>query len=120
LPLILRKEVAGEQRMNNDVVTVTEAAELLGTSKEKVARLVRQGVLTARRSTLDARRRLIPRTEIEELLRAEGHAPASEEMRSPDQPPDRKRPRTAGMYTGPVVVPARDVEEYLEEHWRPS
>ena len=107
--------------MNNDVVTVTEAAELLGTSKEKIARLVRQGVLTARRSTLDARRRLIPRSEIEELLRAEGRTSGDEgETAPPDPRRDGQRRPTIGMYTGPVIIPARDVEDYLEEHWRPS
>jgi excisionase family DNA binding protein len=62
--------------MEGDKVMVTEAAEMLGVTKEKVARLIKKGVLTAEPSLLDARRKLIPRVQVEAILAKEGHAPA--------------------------------------------
>lgn len=52
-------------------VTLQEAAELLGVRRERVWRLVRSGVLTARRSKLDRRVQLIPKSEIEQLVHEE-------------------------------------------------
>lgn len=52
-------------------VTLQEAAELLGVRRERVWRLVRSSVLTARRSKLDRRVQLIPKSEIEQLVREE-------------------------------------------------
>jgi excisionase family DNA binding protein len=62
--------------VEGDKVMVTEAAEMLGVTKEKVARLIKKGVLTAEPSMLDARRKLIPRVQVEAILANEGHAPA--------------------------------------------
>jgi len=100
--------------VSEDQVTVKEAAQLLGTTKEKVARLVRQGVLTSRPSVLDARRRLIPLAELERILEAEGrHVSVQGGSRSEN----RARPRTAGMYTGLLDVHSDEVEDYLRQHW---
>ena len=57
-----------------DSVTVTEAAVMLGVRKEKIARLIKQGIITCRPSKLDARRKLIPRTQVETILEEEGPA----------------------------------------------
>jgi excisionase family DNA binding protein len=57
-------------------VMVTEAAEMLGVTKEKVARLIKKGVLNAEPSTLDARRKLIPRVQVEAILARDGHPAA--------------------------------------------
>lgn len=93
--------------VEGDCVTVTEAAAMLGVRKEKIARLTKQGVLTSRPSILDARRRLIPREQLDRLLRDEGRPP----RRSPS-------PQTAGLYTGPMEISSDRVDDYLREHWR--
>jgi excisionase family DNA binding protein len=101
--------------MEQDTLTVNEAAQLLGTTKEKIARLVRQGVLTSRVSVVDARRRLIPRAEVERILRDEARVGSSGVSAGT---PSRPRPRTAGMYTGPLEIEADEVDDYLRDHWR--
>jgi excisionase family DNA binding protein len=58
--------------MGSPYVTIGEAAALLGVSRQKLGRMVRDGVLSARPSRLDARERLIPRHEVEGILRDEG------------------------------------------------
>jgi excisionase family DNA binding protein len=97
--------------MERDTVTVKEAAEILGTTKEKVARLVKQGILSSEVGVIDARRHLIPRAQLERLLSKEGRP-------SGGSGAPRKRPRTAGMYAGPLEVDADEVDEYLRRHWR--
>jgi excisionase family DNA binding protein len=129
---------------DGDSVTVTEAAAMLGVRKEKVARLVKKGILTSRPSILDARCRLIPREQVERILAEEGRAPVRRGSTGPDiagpvndpssegreglrglgssQDPSstRPRPRTAGIYTGPMKVHSDEIEEYLREHWHAS
>ncbi|MBV9281575.1 MAG: helix-turn-helix domain-containing protein, partial [Chloroflexi bacterium] len=124
---------------DGDSVTVTEAAAMLGVRKEKVARLVKKGILTSRPSILDARCRLIPREQVERILAEEGRVatargssetynagPSDEEsnhMRGDGQAPGsgqdpssaRPRPRTAGIYTGPMKVHSDEVEDCLRE-----
>jgi len=94
--------------MSDELVTMTEAAQLLGTTREKVARLVRQGVLTSRPSVLDARRRLIPRTEVEGILNSEGRHVSTQESDSIEKP-RRLRPLTAAMYTSPLAIQSDEV-----------
>ncbi len=105
---------------DGDSVTVTEAAAMLGVRKEKIARLIKQGILTSRPSKLDARRRLIPRAQVEKILQEEGHNPPKKRTTTNRELPTRPRPRTAGMYTGPVKIHSDEVEDYLREHWHPS
>jgi excisionase family DNA binding protein len=59
-----------------DYVTVNEAADFLGVSRRKVARMIASGELDVRESKLDKRRRLIPRVQIEEMLETEGRRQA--------------------------------------------
>lgn len=54
--------------VENDTVTVTEAARMLGTTDERVVRLIKRGILTSRMGVVDRRRRLIPREEVDEYL----------------------------------------------------
>lgn len=103
--------------MEGDMVTVNEAAQMLGTSKEKIARLVKQGVLTSRSSIVDRRRRLIPRAQIERILREDGRGLPPRKDSNGHFPDARPWPRTIGMYTGPMAVEADEVDEYLRTHW---
>ena len=48
-------------------MTLTEAAELLGVSRFKISRLIRDGELRAFVSPLDRRQRLVRRSDVEAL-----------------------------------------------------
>jgi hypothetical protein len=48
----------------SDYLTVGEARELLGISRPKMARLLKDGVLTARVDPLDKRSKLVSRTAV--------------------------------------------------------
>lgn len=50
-----------------DLITATEARELLQTSPNKIADLIRDGVLKAYTSQLDKRKKLVSRAEVERL-----------------------------------------------------
>jgi excisionase family DNA binding protein len=101
-----------------DYVTVGEAARMLGVRKEKIARLVKQGVLTSKPSIVDARRRLIPRNQLEEILEEEGaNQPASPREDGKGSP--RPWPKTVGIVSDGSLQ-STDIEEYMREHWRPS
>ncbi len=104
---------------DQDVVTVTEAARLLGTTNERIARLVKRGVLTSRVSNLDRRRRLIPREEVERILQEEGWKPPVRPTHPESAVRSRPLPRTIGMYTGPIEVTSDEIDEYLAKHWKP-
>lgn len=102
-----------------ETVTVSEAARLLGTTNERIARLIKRGVLTSRVSNLDRRRRLIPREEVERILHEEGWKPPTRPARAETGVDPRPRPRTIGMYAGPLKVTSDEIDEYLAEHWTP-
>lgn len=104
---------------DHDTVTVTEAARLLGTTNERIARLIKRGVLTSRVSNLDRRRRLIPREQVERILQEEGRKPPTRLTHPEMAGRSRPRPRTIGMYTGPIKVTSDEIDEYLAEHWKP-
>jgi excisionase family DNA binding protein len=119
-------------------VSVQEAAEILGVHRERVGRLLREGVLTWKPNALDRRQRLIPRHEVEQL-RDTGNRPAPRHRKSTAEdagnglsapggtakpapesgaasvarPP---RPRSIGMVSD-GSLPARDSEAWLKEHW---
>lgn len=103
----------------HDTVTVTEAARMLGTTNERIARLIKRGILTSRMGVLDRRRRLIPREEVERILREEGWKPPKRRTGIETAPESRSRPRTFGMYTGPMTVTSEEVDEYLAKYWKP-
>lgn len=48
----------------NDLLNVNEATALLGISHTKMAKLIKQGVLTVYKNPLDARKKLISRAEL--------------------------------------------------------
>ena len=104
---------------NQDAITVSEAARLLGTTNERIARLVKRGVLTSRVSNLDRRRRLISRQEVERILQEEGWKPPA--RRRPSETPlaSRRRPRSVAIYAGPLNVTSDEIDEYLARNWKP-
>jgi len=58
----------------DEYLSIQEAAALLGVSREKVARLIKEGLLPAEDSLLDKRRKRIPRSALQEILKREGLA----------------------------------------------
>ncbi len=54
--------------MTNDFLTLQEAADLMGVSRFKLWRLVRDGKLVAHQSERDRREKLVRRTDIEALM----------------------------------------------------
>ncbi|MEI6044131.1 MAG: excisionase family DNA-binding protein [Chloroflexota bacterium] len=53
-------------------LTMKQAASYLGVSLYKIRQLVEDGILQADENLLDKRERLIPRTELDELIRRTG------------------------------------------------
>lgn len=53
----------------DEMLTLTEARELLGVSKTTFAKLVREGTLSARPSRLDKRVKFVRRADVEALKR---------------------------------------------------
>jgi excisionase family DNA binding protein len=101
-----------------DYVTVTEAARMLGVRKEKIARLVKKGVLTSRPSIVDARRRLIPRGQVEKIVEEEG-VTADASANGGGEDAERPRPNIVGIVSDGSLQ-STDIEDYMREHWRPS
>jgi excisionase family DNA binding protein len=58
----------------DEYLSIQEAAALLGVSREKVARLIKEGLLPAEDSLLDKRRKRIPRSALQDILKREGLA----------------------------------------------
>jgi excisionase family DNA binding protein len=106
--------------MEGDMVSVAEAARMLGTTKEKIARLVKQGILTSRPSLIDGRQRLIPRSQVEAILSREGRLPAPSEDGHQRPEGERPHPKSWGIYKGPVKIHGRHIDVYLREHWKPD
>lgn len=104
---------------DQDTVTVSEAARILGTTNERIARLVKRGILTSRVSNLDRRRRLIPRKEVERILQQERYEPPVRPKRDAVAEQAHPRPHTFGIYSGPLKVTSDQVDDYLTEHWEP-
>ena len=57
-----------------ELLNLKEAAAILSVSKVKMAQLVREGVLTTQRSTLDKRAKLVRREDVERLASEQGAA----------------------------------------------
>lgn len=120
-------------------VSVQEAAEILGVHRDRVARLLKEGVLSWKPNVLDRRQRLIPRHEVE-LVLAMGNRPAPSQdrgisgrratdaisTRGDESISDRPEesgfggrspwPRSIGMASN-GSLPARESEVWLREHW---
>jgi len=56
----------------DEYLSIGEAAALLGVSRNKVVRLIKEGVLPAEDSILDKRRKRIPRAAVLDILKREG------------------------------------------------
>jgi excisionase family DNA binding protein len=56
----------------DEYLTIQAAAAELGVTRDKVARLVKDGILPAEDSVLDKRKKLIPRASVVALMKREG------------------------------------------------
>jgi excisionase family DNA binding protein len=56
--------------MPDDYITVTEARELLGVSKVKIARMIRDGELVTVPDKRDARVKLVKRSDVERIIQS--------------------------------------------------
>jgi excisionase family DNA binding protein len=56
--------------MPDDYITVTEARELLGVSKVKIARMIRDGELVTVPDKRDARVKLVKRSDVEKIMQS--------------------------------------------------
>src|SRR5438270_7038497 len=63
-------------------LTVQETADVLNVRRERIWKLLAEGVLTAEPSKLDGRQKLIPREQVDALLREEGYRPRRTARRS--------------------------------------
>src|SRR5689334_23315758 len=90
-------------------LTIQEAADALNVRRERIWKLVTDGVLTAVPSKLDGRQKLIPREQVENLLLEEGYRPrrTARRMRTSESEPasesTRAGPRPSGGGHGAVI-----------------
>lgn len=84
------------------MVTMSEAAQLLGVSNTTIWRLVREGVLTAQRDPLDRRSKLIGRADLERLL-------AGSRV--------QRQFRSDGIDTDPVDRSSDRIKDWVRETW---
>lgn len=107
-------------------LTIQETADMLNVRRERVWKLLGDGVLTARPSKLDGRQKLIPREQVDALLREEGYRPRRSSRRSAPRTsdagqssavptPPRRWPKTIGIVSD-GSLPSSESEEYLREH----
>ena len=107
-------------------LTVQEAADVLNVRRERIWKLLVDGVLTAVPSKLDGRRKLIPREQVERLLLEEGYRPRQADRRSPTSvrdselsvPPQsasRPWPRSIGMVSDGTLS-SDESEDYMRRH----
>jgi hypothetical protein len=69
-----RARAKAEHRPGPEKIKATEAQKLLGCSKVKLAKLLRNGQLAYERDPLDDRLKLVKRADVEELLRRRGRS----------------------------------------------
>ena len=58
-------------------ITAGQARELLGVSRDKLAKLIKEGALTAKGSSLDKRFKLVRRADVDKLLKETRPSPKS-------------------------------------------
>jgi excisionase family DNA binding protein len=106
-------------------LTVEEAADVLNVRRERIWKLMNDGVLTAEPSKLDGRQRLIPREQVEGLLLQEGYRPRrAVQRRTPDESQSDSGdaigatscpwPRSIGMVSD-GTLPGSESEVYLRK-----
>jgi excisionase family DNA binding protein len=106
-------------------LTVQEAADALNVRRERIWKLMNDGVLTAEPSKLDGRQKLIPREQIEELLLQEGYRPrrtvrrkipsaAQSDSEDAVGATSRPWPRSIGMVSD-GTLPSSESEVYLRQ-----
>jgi excisionase family DNA binding protein len=106
-------------------LTVQEAADALNVRRERVWKLMADGVLTAEPSKLDGRQKLIPRAQVEALLLEEGYRPRrtvrrsmSRELRAESsgtvEAEARLWPKSIGMVSD-GTVPSDQSETYMRQ-----
>ncbi|GEM_PF-5185804 len=82
-------------------MTLTEARAVLGVSKTKMARLVREGRLTVYENPLDRRQKLVERQEVEALLgQTGGRSPSGLVGRSRGEEPPISVQGVASLVSG--------------------
>jgi excisionase family DNA binding protein len=109
-------------------LTVQEAADALNVRRERIWKLMADGVLTAEPSKLDGRQKLIPREQVDALLLEEGYRPRRTVRRSPSRQfeaevegavdaPSRPWPKSIGMVSDGTLF-SSDSEEYMRQQLR--
>lgn len=88
--------------MESKNLTIQEAADMLNVRRERIWKLIKDGVLSAEPSRLDGRRKLIPHEQIDALLLEEGYRPRRTAYRAKKDDPEPK-PESIGSTTTPVL-----------------
>lgn len=101
--------------MEEDNVTIQEAADILHVRSERIWELLRDGVLTAKTSNGDGRQQLIARDRIEGMLREHDDLAQASDTRG-DTGGARRRPwpNSIGMIAD-GTIPSSGSEEYLRQ-----
>jgi excisionase family DNA binding protein len=111
--------------MEKKNLTVQEAADMLNVRRERIWKLMNDGVLTAHPSRLDGRQKLIPREQVEALLLEEGYRPRRTVGRRIHDAPEpeygdgvrtatRPWPRSIGMVSDGMLS-SSESEAYMRE-----
>jgi len=97
-------------------LTVQEAADMLNVRRERIWKLMNDGVLSAEQSKLDGRQKLIPREQVDALLLEEGFRPRRMAHRAKKDIPEPK-PESVGITTTPVLEERDSVAGYSSTPW---
>jgi excisionase family DNA binding protein len=112
--------------LEKEKLTVQEAATVLNVRRERIWKLISEGILIAEPSRVDGRRKVIPREQVEALLLEEGYRPRrTVQRRTPDaarQDPveavhtiARPWPQSIGMVSDGTLS-SSESEKYLRKH----
>lgn len=99
-------------------LTVQEAADALNVRRERVWKLLSDGVLTAVPSKLDGRQKLIPREQVESLLLEEGYRPQRTARRARTRRPEHEPGNAVGAQESRLLEESRPSYEAREEEQR--
>ena len=87
--------------MEKKNLTVQEAADMLNVRRERIWKLMNEGLLTAHPSKLDGRQKLIPREQVEALFLEEGSRPRRTVGRRIHGAPEPENADAVGTATRP-------------------